>query len=83
MGTTGIGFHKYKLPELSPKEFVVLKLAASGDTNEEIAIKLGLKVGTAKTHMSHIFVKLEARNRAHAVARAYSLDILDEEATKL
>ena len=52
------------------REVDVLRLAASGLTNEQIAHRLGVSMETVKTHLSRTFVKLEANDRAHAVAIA-------------
>jgi len=49
----------------------VLKLIAAGLTNDEIAAKLVLSAGTVKTHINHIFSKLDLRNRTEAVIFAF------------
>ncbi len=51
---------------LSDKELFVLRLAAEGLTNKEIARDLGTTEVTIKMHMRSICKKLGARNRAHA-----------------
>ena len=56
--------------ELTQREREVLRLAATGMTNEAIADALGLKPDTIKTHLSKAFVRLGARDRASAVAIA-------------
>lgn len=53
---------------LSRREVDVLRLAASGLTNEQIAHRLGVTIETVKTHLSRAFVRLNANDRAHAVA---------------
>jgi DNA-binding NarL/FixJ family response regulator len=42
-----------------------------GLTNEEIAHRLYLSPATARTHVSRILTKLDARNRAQLVVLAY------------
>ena len=62
--------------ELSEREIEVLRLIAAGLSNKEIAEKLVIAEGTAKNHVSNILSKLEARDRAQAVARAKELGLL-------
>ncbi|SPF80054.1 response regulator [Pseudoprimorskyibacter insulae] len=52
--------------KLSEKELFVLRLAADGMTNKEIARDMGATEVTVKMHMRSICKKLGARNRAHA-----------------
>jgi ATP/maltotriose-dependent transcriptional regulator MalT len=62
--------------DLSERELEVLALLASGRTNSEIAGDLFVAVGTVKAHVANIYRKLDARNRAEAVARARELRLL-------
>jgi len=55
---------------LSGREIEVLRLAADGKTNQEIADQLFISLNTVKTHLRHIFQRLEARNRAEAIGLA-------------
>jgi two-component system nitrate/nitrite response regulator NarL len=55
---------------LSPRERDVLRLAAKGKTNIEIAAELGLGKESVKTFLSRAYTKLGARNRTDAVKRA-------------
>lgn len=55
---------------LSPREQHILQLLAGGRSNKEIARGLGITPETVKTHVSKIFTKLGAHNRAQAVAMA-------------
>jgi DNA-binding NarL/FixJ family response regulator len=57
--------------ELTPRELEVLKLIASGLSNQEIADTLVLSNATVKTHINRIFYKTGARDRAQAVRYAY------------
>jgi ATP/maltotriose-dependent transcriptional regulator MalT len=61
---------------LSERELEVLTLLASGRTNREIGRDLFVAVGTVKSHTSNIYGKLEARNRAEAIAKARSLKLV-------
>lgn len=61
---------------LSAREREVLELVARGTSNREIAAVLFISEATVKTHLSHVFAKLGAKDRAAAVAVAYDRGIL-------
>lgn len=61
---------------LSSRERDVLELVAKGTSNRAIAKELFVSEATVKTHLSHIFAKLGAPDRAAAVAAAYDRGIL-------
>ena len=52
---------------LTPREIEILRMIADGLGNKEIASKLGISDHTVKFHISSIFAKLGASNRAEAV----------------
>jgi two-component system, NarL family, response regulator YdfI len=52
---------------LTPREIEVLRMIAEGMGNKEIASKLRISDHTVKFHISSIFAKLGAANRAEAV----------------
>ena len=56
---------------LTPREREVLALIGAGLTNTDIAAELTLGEGTVKTHVGHIFNKLDLRDRAAAVVFAF------------
>jgi pimeloyl-ACP methyl ester carboxylesterase/DNA-binding CsgD family transcriptional regulator len=57
---------------LSPRELDVLRLVATGLTNEEIADRLFLSVRTVERHLSNAYVKLQVSGRsARAAAAAF------------
>lgn len=56
---------------LTPREREVLVLIGSGRSNMEIAQDLFLGEGTVKTHVGHVFAKLQLRDRAAAVVFAF------------
>ncbi|MEQ4723088.1 response regulator transcription factor [Nonomuraea sp. B19D2] len=61
---------------LSPRELEVLSLISRGATNREVARKLFITEATVKTHLLHIFAKLQVNDRAAAVAAAYETGLL-------
>ncbi len=61
---------------LTTREREVLGLLASGCSNREIASSLFVSLPTVKTHLAHIYGKLEARNRNEALGRAMALGLL-------
>lgn len=63
------------LATLTARELEVLSLIGRGRTNAEIARELVVSAGTVKTHVHHIFAKLDLRNRAAAVIFAIEHDL--------
>jgi DNA-binding NarL/FixJ family response regulator len=60
-----------RLGTLTEREREVLLLVAAGLTNDQIAARLTLSPATAKTHVSRIMTKLDARDRSQLVVLAY------------
>ena len=63
-------------PQLSPREKEVLGLLADGLGVAAIARKLFISESTAKTHISKIYDKLGAANRAQAIMNAIRAGLL-------
>jgi len=61
---------------LTPTEVEVVRLVAEGLTNPEIGTRLFMSRGTVKTHLSHIFAKLDTANRAELAAAATDRGLL-------
>lgn len=66
-------------PKLTPRELQVVRLAARGLPNKEIAAELFLTEDSVKTHMSRAFKRLHARDRAHAVGLAMYFGLVTED----
>ncbi|BDI28400.1 hypothetical protein CCAX7_004510 [Capsulimonas corticalis] len=61
---------------LTDREFELLNLIAAGLTNASLADSLFISNNTVKTHVKHLYQKLNASTRTEAVARARSLGLL-------
>jgi len=57
-------------PELTDRELEILDLIARGRSNTEISDGLVLSPKTVRNHVSNVFAKLDARDRADAIVRA-------------
>jgi DNA-binding NarL/FixJ family response regulator len=55
---------------LTEREVEVLKLAAMGLSNKEIAEKLSVTVRTVKAHISNVFDKMDVASRTEAILKA-------------
>jgi DNA-binding NarL/FixJ family response regulator len=61
---------------LSSRELEVLELVARGSTNRQAAAALFISEATVKTHLLHIYGKLDVNDRAAAVATAFERGLL-------
>lgn len=62
---------------LTPRELDVLRLVSTGHGNKEVARELHLSAGTVKSYLDDVYRKLEVSDRAHAVAKALRMGLLD------
>jgi DNA-binding NarL/FixJ family response regulator len=61
---------------LTARELDVLRTAAEGAPNAEIARALDVSEATVKSHLAHIYTKLDVRSRSAAIAAARNAGIL-------
>ena len=66
----------YSSASISEREEQVLGWVREGMSNQEIGVQLGISPLTVKNHVQKILRKLGAANRAQAVARAMSMNLL-------
>ena len=58
-------------PELTGRQWELLRLVAAGHTNAQIARRLGVSEGTVRIHLQNIYGRLQVSNRTAAVTRAF------------
>ena len=68
--------HPVLIDPLTERELEVLRMIAEGHSNQEIAEKLVITLGTVKAHVSNIYSKLDVRSRAQAIIKADQLRLL-------
>ena len=61
---------------LSPREIDVLERLAAGESNKEIARRLGISPNTVKTHVARVYAKLAVERRMQAVEKARLLALI-------
>ena len=61
---------------LTERELEVLRLAAQGKSNKQIARQMDLSARTVQVHVAHVFQKLGVASRTEAVVRALRLGLL-------
>jgi DNA-binding NarL/FixJ family response regulator len=67
------------LDRLTERELDVLTLIGQGRTNMEIAEQLFIGEGTVKSHINHVFAKLDLRDRSAAIIFAYDHHLVPNE----
>jgi len=71
-----VGRVKKPAATLTPRETQILRLVAQGESNPSIAATLFVGEATVKTHLLHVFEKLEVNDRTRAVTKAMELGLL-------
>jgi DNA-binding CsgD family transcriptional regulator len=61
--------YRHPVPRLTPRQRDLLRLVAAGQTNAQIARRLGISEGTVRTHLENIYKRLGVTSRAAAVTR--------------
>ncbi len=61
---------------ISEREYAVLEQLAAGQSNKEIARTLGISPNTVKTHVAHLYAKLEVSKRTEAVNKSRELRLI-------
>lgn len=64
------------LPRLTEREVDVLNLLAKGQSNREIARSLFVTEATVKSHLAHIFTKLDVDSRSRAIHLAQETGLI-------
>lgn len=59
------------IEELTQRENEVLALLSKGFLYKEIAEKLGISASTVKSHLSHIYQRLQVQNKTEAINKMY------------
>lgn len=63
-------------PELTPRQWQILRLVAAGAANADVARVLFVSAGTVRKHLENIFQRLDVHTRTQAVVRVASyLDV--------
>lgn len=73
---SSIDLKKVEQLGISKREYEVLVHISKGLSNREIATTLFVSESTIKTHVSNLFVKLDAKRRTQAIQKAKDLQIL-------
>jgi DNA-binding CsgD family transcriptional regulator len=59
------------VPELTARQWQLLRLVAAGHTNGQIARRMSISEATVRKHLEHVFQRLQVTSRTAAVTRAF------------
>ncbi len=74
---TGLKAKSAEYGLVTDRELMVLGLLAKGHSNRHVAENLHISPGTVKSHLSHIFRKLDVADRTEAVVKAARLGLIE------
>lgn len=74
---TKSGLPEEEIPKLTQREQEILNLISKGLSNKEVAGVLGLSPSTVRTHLEHIYAKLDVTNRTEAVTEGIRHKLID------
>lgn len=63
--------------DLTPHEIRLLKLLVEGYRYEDVASQLGVSINTVRSHIKHIYGKLQVHSKSEAVAKALRSGLVD------
>ena len=75
-GVTGLKAKSAESGLVTDRELKVLGLLAKGHSNRRVGEELHISTGTVKSHLSHIFRKLDVADRTEAVVKAAQLGLI-------
>lgn len=78
LATGGLTPGAARMPTLTDREREILQWVRHGLSNQQISDQLGISALTVKNHVQKILRKLDAANRAQAVAKAMMMNALGE-----
>ena len=61
---------------LSPRELEIIQALSAGESNKEMARRLGISPNTVKTHLARVYEKLEVQRRVQAIEKARFLMLI-------
>jgi LuxR family maltose regulon positive regulatory protein len=70
------GLDQPLVEELSPRELEILRFLTTSLSSTEIAEQLFVSVNTVRSHIRHIYDKLDVHSRLEAIARAEELTLI-------
>ncbi|MCH8103485.1 MAG: response regulator transcription factor [Chloroflexi bacterium] len=76
-GVTGLKAKSAESGLVTDRELKVLGLLAKGHSNRRVGEELHISTGTVKSHLSHIFRKLDVADRTEAVVKAAQLGLIE------